>query len=228
MCLIIFITLLGFCDCIACKLNACKLNACKFDDSNIGYSNIKYCNLALKQCAKGSTSYYLGNEWGNEWRNDLENDLKNNWENNNQISIHGFWPEYPTDSFPQWCNKSACDEFSIDDLQMIRDDLENYWYSCQGWSTRTEDLWRHEWCRHGTCLTSNPLDYFTLALSAFKQASDNNWFHCCYLNDQSIKETNNRSIKETNNQSIKETNNRTIDQCMIPFNIHGNWLGYCH
>jgi ribonuclease I len=155
------------------------------------YSSIKYCNLALKQCPKYT---------------------KMNDQNTHSISIHGFWPEFDfSNNFPQWCNKSACDDFSIDDLETIRDDLENYWYSCQGWSTRTEDLWRHEWCRHGTCLTSNPIDYFTVALSAFKQASDNNWFQCCYQSDL---------IR--NNLTQNDLN------CMIPFDIHGNWLKYCH
>ena len=82
--------------------------------------------------------------------------------------------------------------------------MNKYWYSCPEWHPVTnEDLWKHEYDKHGTCIPDDSvLEYFSNTLTIFQQAKENNWYGCCL--DQS-------------------------KQCLIPFSKKENrWLGWCH
>ncbi len=136
-------------------------------------------------------------------------------------SIHGWWPEYNQTSYPQFCNKSKCQQFDIAQLQPIRSQLNMYWLSCQhtdeltdglNWNTMilplsNDQFWKHEWCKHGTCFDDmQELDYFNHTLAAFKEAQSANMYDCC--------------------DKVSRWN-----ECLIPFSTdlkHTKWLGYCH
>ena len=91
-------------------------------------------------------------------------------ENDNTWSIHGLWPQYKTNKYPQFCKDI---KFSIDKLASIVDDLEKYWYSKE---KKNEKFWEHEYLKHGTCNFNNldELEYFKTTLELFQKSLDNN------------------------------------------------------
>ncbi len=134
---------------------------------------VVYCDLALKKC-----------------------DQQDSW------SIHGYWPEYNSSSWPQYCNHTKCSEFNYTTLDPIISQLQKYWFSCPDWNVTTTQFWKHEWCKHATCLGLTLLDFFQNTLNLFKTARQNNWYNCC--------------------------NNPIDNQCLIHINETTNqWLGYC-
>ncbi|XP_032599151.1 ribonuclease Oy [Drosophila grimshawi] len=77
-------------------------------------------------------------------------------------TIHGIWPTKWGQIGPNFCNKSA--EFDPDQLQAILDRLNTYWLDLEG-DAPQDDLWKHEWLKHGTCAAvltelDNELKYF--------------------------------------------------------------------
>lgn len=113
--------------------------------------SVKYVDLALKKCDP----------------------------TDHEFTIHGWWPEYDKKTYPQWCDKSECDKFEIADIDpdMIKE-VEQYWYACPGWSVTTHELWKHEWCKHGTCLNTTVSEYFRNALNAYYDARSHDWYGC--------------------------------------------------
>lgn len=116
-------------------------------------------------------------------------------------SIHGWWPEYSVDKWPQWCNRLRYNEFNKTAISSIQSQLDQYWYSCPGWNINNYQLLQHEWEKHGTCTPKSVLDYFEQGLTAFHTAGYNDWYHCC---------------------------DNANTQCLIPFNPGtAQWLGWC-
>lgn len=120
---------------------------------------------------------------------------------NSSWSVHGWWPEYTVDKWPQWCNKGRYNEFNQSSISSIQNQLNDYWYPCPGWGITFYQLLLHEWEKHGTCTNNSVLDYFNTALTSFHVAGYNNWYHCC---------------------------DNAIHQCLIPFKTSTTqWLGWC-
>lgn len=85
-------------------------------------------------------------------------------------SIHGLWPQYSDNSYPQFCKKTV---FNIEKLQPIILDLNKFWYSG---TEPNEEFWKHEWEKHGTCMfnDSDEFDYFKTALSLYVEVIQSN------------------------------------------------------
>ena len=85
-------------------------------------------------------------------------------------TIHGLWPQYSDNSYPQFCKNIP---FDIDKLQPIILDLNKFWYSGM---EPNEAFWKHEWEKHGTCMfnDSDEFDYFKTALSLYVEIIQSN------------------------------------------------------
>jgi ribonuclease I len=146
--------------------------------SDVKYVKYKYDDLALKKC---------------------EHSISSPW------TVHGWWPEYSHNKWPQFCDPKRYSEFSEEVIKPIRQKLDLYWSSCPGYPPAL-NLWEHEWKKHGTCIIPqvSVVDYFNHTINAFLQSDKNNYYDCC--------------------DSLKT-------QCMIPFAMPINetkWLGYCY
>ncbi|KAM7357632.1 ribonuclease X25 [Cochliomyia hominivorax] len=82
-------------------------------------------------------------------------------------TIHGVWPTKFGQFGPSFCNKSA--DFDINQLEEIKDDLNEYWPDIDG---KSNDFWfwKHEWLKHGTCAASleqlnNEFKYFNQGIN---------------------------------------------------------------
>jgi ribonuclease T2 len=62
-----------------------------------------------------------------------------------RFTIHGLWPEFKNDTWPQYCTKEDFDPAQVADLRPV---LRREWPSV--FSNNTV-FWRHEWRKHGTC-----------------------------------------------------------------------------
>lgn len=79
-------------------------------------------------------------------------------------TIHGIWPTKLGHFGPNFCNNSA--KFDFDQLEQIMDKLLQYWPDIHSHTTIYNDLWKHEWVKHGTCAAlldklDSELKYFT-------------------------------------------------------------------
>jgi len=63
-------------------------------------------------------------------------------------TIHGIWPTKFHTKGPAHCNDSL--NFNIDALKPIEKQLEHFWLNVEK-GTPFDQLWRHEWEKHGTC-----------------------------------------------------------------------------
>jgi hypothetical protein len=138
-----------------------------------------------------------------------------------RYTIHGLWPEYNQTSYPQFCNKTKCQQFNVSELNSIRGQLNLNWPSCQqsngddgglGWNTMifplsNDSFYKHEYCKHGACIDDiTVLNYFKRTLRAYREAYDNDWYGCCSTGSK-------------------------WNECLIPFSKNISevrWLGYCH
>ena len=78
-----------------------------------------------------------------------------------------------------------------------------YWNTCPEWKITKEELWKHEWEKHGTCIPGETIEhYFKHTLEAFLDAQYEHFYDCC--------------------------NKKT--QCLLHYSREYNkvkWLGYC-
>ena len=91
---------------------------------------------------------------------------------NNTWVIHGLWPTFNNNSWPQFCCFDR--HFHIEQLEPIKTQMETYWPNLE--EGRGEDsLWQHEWQKHGTCTKTKQIDYFNSTLSLFKMFQIYEW-----------------------------------------------------
>lgn len=88
----------------------------------------------------------------------------------NMWSIHGIWPTRTNTEGPFFCNKV---HFNATLLEPIKDDLNKYWLDVEQ-GRPANDLWVHEWSKHGTCAMADPpldteLKYFSQGLKWFEE-----------------------------------------------------------
>lgn len=107
---------------------------------------------------------------------------QNNW------SMHGLWPEYNQQIWPQFCHPAKLNRQQLDGLIP---ELQKVWYSCdQGGNWK---FWNHEYSKHGTCTGLNQSQYFQTGLRMFNYVKTNkiieqrcssgraNEFENCYI-----------------------------------------------
>jgi len=71
-------------------------------------------------------------------------------------TMHGLWPD------PN--NFCEGEDFDISQIESIRSEMDTYWISCPVFDWSNEELWAHEWSKHGTCSGLTQLGYFSRAL----------------------------------------------------------------
>lgn len=83
-------------------------------------------------------------------------------------TIHGLWIDYYNRSYPQFCNNLP---FNLNELKHLRNDLDVKWKSCYGNKEASEEFWKHEWDKHGTCFypKMNLTYYFSKTLELFNK-----------------------------------------------------------
>lgn len=98
--------------------------------------------------------------WPGNW---LANDhIKGYNFTNDYYSIHGIWPQYFNNTWPQFCNTSK--GFDIGRLENIYSNLTKYWTNFKN----PKSFWKHEYLKHMTCINeTDPYDdykYFLYGL----------------------------------------------------------------
>ncbi|GMR58030.1 hypothetical protein PMAYCL1PPCAC_28225 [Pristionchus mayeri] len=82
-----------------------------------------------------------------------------------QWTIHGLWPNFKDGSYPQFCDHQKYDHKQVEQLhEQMRTKWPNLFPK-----TPEDQLWSHEWEKHGTCSKSDPLldsqfKYFNMSL----------------------------------------------------------------
>ena len=143
--------------------------------------------------------------WPGSW---IEHDhIKNSNFTNDHFNIHGIWPEYYNGSYPEFCNKSAI--FDEKQLAPIRNNLTLYWTDYRN----SEEFWKHEFYRHGTCaetddLLSTELEFFTTGLELREKYN-----LYTYLSNSNIYPTNNNTYSLKNIYDAIQ--NQTINNIAI-------------
>jgi len=80
------------------------------------------------------------------------------------FSIHGLWPQYDRNHWPQFCTHNTFDFNRLEPDIIER--LHQHWHSSRG---KDRNFWKHEWQRHGTCTGMTENEYFQKALWCFDQ-----------------------------------------------------------
>mgnify|MGYP006147256085 FL=1 len=81
-------------------------------------------------------------------------------------SIHGLWPQYDKDHWPQFCSKQ---NFNLERLKPLFSHLHANWHSSRG---TEQHFWKHEWEKHGTCTGMTEVEYFRKALECFEKIKE--------------------------------------------------------
>jgi len=80
-----------------------------------------------------------------------EGNITNSNFTNNYFVIHGLWPNFYNGSWPAYCNPNAT--FNVTELEPILPNLTRFWTDF----VDPEQLWAHEYTKHGTCVGNNSL-----------------------------------------------------------------------
>lgn len=103
----------------------------------------------------------------------MTNPVCNNTYNNDiSFTIHGLWPEWYNNTYPQYCNNNT--DFNISSLDPIMDDLNKYWVSYEG---DNPAFWKHEYMKHATCYPNiTEFEFFNKTLNIYKQLNTTQFF----------------------------------------------------
>ena len=87
------------------------------------------------------------------------------------LTIHGLWPQYNINSYPQYCKNVP---FTMKVLKPLKKDLHKYWKP-----SNIKDpmkFWLHEWRKHGSCIFTDitQYEYFKITLDLYKEVIDKN------------------------------------------------------
>ena len=89
-----------------------------------------------------------------------------NWCSEDKYLIHGLWPDNSDGSYPENC--VGPDYQKVDKL---KEEMNKYWYDCN--EKETEELWEHEWNKHGKCIfqqeNMDEEQYFNKTIELFKK-----------------------------------------------------------
>eukprot|EP00940_MAST-03C_sp_MAST-3C-sp2_P003232 g3232.t1 len=78
-------------------------------------------------------------------------------------TLHGLWPEAEN------CGGESFDESQVSD---ILSEMRKFWLSCPEYNNSDEDLWTHEWSKHGSCSGLSQHDYFSTGLALRAKYAD--------------------------------------------------------
>lgn len=78
-------------------------------------------------------------------------------------TLHGLWPQWGTCCQGPPYNQSA--------MQPIIHEMNKYWPSCPQYDTTNEQLWSHEWQKHGTCTGLEQTAYFQEGINLLLSSS---------------------------------------------------------
>ncbi len=88
----------------------------------------------------------------------------------NHYTIHGLWPD-PESS----CTSCTEEQFNENNLSEVTLKYMNMlWPSCKNGSDN-QHFWRHEWSKHGTCSGMSQEEFFSTAISLYKE-----YIHLCH------------------------------------------------
>ncbi|KAF4504129.1 hypothetical protein G6O67_008740 [Ophiocordyceps sinensis] len=106
-------------------------------------------------------------------------------------TIHGLWPDNCDGSYPTACDServytNLSDVLAADGARSTLDYMDRYWKAYRG---ADDDLWEHEWAKHGTCVSTlapscygsgyRPGDeavaYFVRTVGLFKTLPTHEW-----------------------------------------------------
>lgn len=71
------------------------------------------------------------------------------------FTLHGLWPDGKGKSWPQYCRSEGTIPAAVTRANLC--------------VTPSAQLIRHEWSKHGTCMTSRPADYFNTSRALFER-----------------------------------------------------------
>jgi len=83
--------------------------------------------------------------------------------------IHGLWIDYNKGGYPEYCSNKSF----VLPTGALMENMMNKWYNCDDESTN--NLWKHEWEKHGTCFLkysskiNNEEEYFGKTLELFDE-----------------------------------------------------------
>lgn len=82
----------------------------------------------------------------------------------NKVIIHGLWPNWKNNSWPQYCKGTQHWNYSL--ISDLEPELKDRWSDIGIVDTK---WWKHEWDKHGTCALGSPLinsqlQYFATSL----------------------------------------------------------------
>tara|TARA_R100001163_G_C5067780_1_gene207186 strand:- start:2753 stop:3280 length:528 start_codon:yes stop_codon:yes gene_type:complete len=145
------------------------------------FTDYNYFDLALKKC-----------------------DVNSDW------SIHGLWPEYDSQHWPQFCKPT---KLNHKEISKIEDSLNKYWYSCDNNIGNNWSFWNHEYSKHGTCTGFNQTQYFVVTIQLFKWVQRNGIINKVCGKDNDLNFPNDQCYGIN---AYNDWNN----QCLIHFNLN--------
>ena len=92
-------------------------------------------------------------------------------------TIHGLWPQHNNTVWPEYCKGNI--SLNLDKIRSLIPKLNMYWTSCYG---NNEDLWKHEWVKHGSCSNMTEFEYFNTTLELYKQYYESFFKYTCSKN----------------------------------------------
>lgn len=88
---------------------------------------------------------------------------------NDRYTIHGLWPQFDPQHYPEYCRRVTFNASALDGMYQ---QLNTYWISDTGNNT---EFWTHEWTKHGSCMFNNctQRQYFQTTLDLFFKTTNN-------------------------------------------------------
>lgn len=124
---------------------------CVFSGRRASWNTLLVCSLlaALAGVAFGAGAefdyFLLTREWPGTFCREYQ--CRQQPANTSVFTIHGLWPQYQNESWPEWCDPE--NKFDIDAVKDLLDQMNIEWPMLY-----MPDFWQHEWDRHGTCALS--------------------------------------------------------------------------
>ena len=88
----------------------------------------------------------------------------------NHFTIHGLWPQYVDNGYPEFCTDEPFNSTIPDLIGM--DIMTKYWPNVEYEvnNPNYDSFYNHEWTKHGTCsLVNNQFDYFNSTIELAKK-----------------------------------------------------------
>lgn len=80
--------------------------------------------------------------WPSSW---INHDKINYNFTNDYFTVHGLWPQFNNNSYPEFCKKSM---FNVSEVNYIKNNLTKYWTDFKN----PASFWKHEYEKHLICM----------------------------------------------------------------------------